>query len=357
MLREIIAPIAIASALVTAAPALALAAPAGAQDEVMTEKVRELHKEGNAHYARGDYERARVAYLAAWALQKRLQIAGNLAEAEMKLGRFREAAEHLAHYLREAPREQPPPPAAEIKAAEALYAAARAEVGALSIATLENGAEILVDGEVVGVAPLPGPVFVEPGWHTVSARRGHRFGVRQARVEKGGEALVEVELADGNLGPSTKPPPVASPDSAAPAPPASTVPERPAGGARVSVVPVVIGGALGVVGLGVGVGFTLAANAKGTEIDGPLRVGDGSRSACYQSRSAACARLAEAVDDLDALTSAAVVGYVVGGAALAATAGYVLWSRSAGDGEGRAQVTAAPWLAPGGGGVGVAGRF
>ncbi|WP_437606315.1 hypothetical protein WMF20_35760 [Sorangium sp. So ce834] len=357
MLRKTIAPIAIASALATAAPAIALAAPGGAQDEAMTEKVRELHKEGNAHYARGDYERARVAYLAAWALQKRLQIAGNLAEAEMKLGRFREAAKHLAYYLREAPKEQPPPPPAEMKAAEALYAAARAQVGELSIATLENGAEILVDGEVVGVAPLPAPVFVEPGMHTVSARRGNRFGARQVRVDKGGAAAVEVELADGNLGASMTPPRAEPQDSAAPEPPASAAPERPAGGARLPVVPMVIGGALGVVGLGVGVGFTLAANAKGTEIDGPLRVGDGNRSACYQSRSAACARLGDAVDELDAFTSAAVVGYVVGGAAIAATAGYVLWSRSAGDSQGKAQVTAAPWFAPGGGGVGVAGRF
>ncbi|XXY21799.1 hypothetical protein WME88_19475 [Sorangium sp. So ce216] len=336
------------------APTVALAAPGSAPGDVMTEKVRELHKEGNAHYARGDYERARVAYLAAWALQKRLQIVGNLAEAEMKLGRFRDAAEHLAHYLREAPKEQPPPPAAEIQSAEALYAAARAQVGALSIATLENGAEILVDGEVVGVAPLPAPVFVEPGMHTVSARRGNRVGARQVRVDKGGAASVEVVLAEGNLGASTTPPRAEPPHSAAPQPQASAAPERPAGGARLPVVPMVIGGALGVVGLGVGVGFTLAANAKATEIDGPLRVGDGNRSACYQSRSAACARLSDAVDQLDAFTSTAVVGYVVGGAAIAATAGYVLWS---GDSQGNAQVMAAPWLAPGSGGVGVAGRF
>ncbi|WP_104981077.1 tetratricopeptide repeat protein [Sorangium cellulosum] len=339
------------------APTVALAAPGSAPGDVMTEKVRELHKEGNAHYARGDYERARVAYLAAWALQKRLQIAGNLAEAEMKLGRFRDAAEHLAHYLREAPKEQPPPPAAEIQSAEALYAAARAQVGALSIATLENGAEILVDGEVVGIAPLPAPVFVEPGMHTVSARRGSRFGARQVRIDKGGAASVEVVLEERNLGASTTPPRAEPPHGAAPQPPANASPERPAGGARLPLVPMVIGGALGVVGLGVGVGFTLAANAKATDIDGPLRVGDGDRSACYQSRSAACARLGDAVDQLDAFTSTAVVGYVVGGAAIAATAGYVLWSRSAGDSQGIAQVMAAPWLAPGSGGVGVAGRF
>ncbi|WP_437980745.1 PEGA domain-containing protein [Sorangium sp. So ce117] len=357
MLRESIARIAVAITLVTAAPAVALAAPGGAQDDVMTEKVRELHKEGNAHYARGDYERARVAYLAAWALQRRLQIAGNLAEAEMKLGRFRDAAHHLAHYLREAPKEQPPPPAAEMKAAEALFAAASAQVGTLSIAASENGAEILVDGEVVGVAPLSAPVFVEPGMHTVSARRGQRFATRDVQVDKGGAASVEVVLEEGSLNMSTTPPRAEPPASAAPKPPTSTAPERPAGGARVPVVPVVIGGALGVVGLGVGLGFTLAANAKAADVDGPLRVGDGDRSVCYRSQSAACAKLGDAVDDLDAFTTTAVVGYVVGGAAIAATAGYVLWSRSAGDSHGKAQVMAAPWLAPGGGGVGVAGRF
>ena len=46
------------------------------------------------------------------------------------------------------------------------------KVGALAVSVSEAGAEVVIDGAVVGVAPLEGPVFVEPG--STRRRRGGR---------------------------------------------------------------------------------------------------------------------------------------------------------------------------------------
>ena len=47
-----------------------------------------------------DWTAAHAAFLEAWKLNEHYQIAANLGSMEIKLGRFRDAAEHLAIYLR-----------------------------------------------------------------------------------------------------------------------------------------------------------------------------------------------------------------------------------------------------------------
>jgi hypothetical protein len=321
-------------AVAAAVSGTALAAPQGAKGDPVTDKARELHGEGDVLYEKGDFARARAAYLGAWLLKKHWQIALNLGDTEVRLGLYRDAAEHLAYYLRESANAEPPPPPGGKK----LYDEARAKVGALEITSDAGGAEIAVDGKVVGVTPLEDPIFVEPGEHTIEARRGEGFVASTITVEKGEARPVAMNL--GVMGPQLEPPP----------------PSHPTEAPRPSLVPIVIGGALGVVGVGVGIGFTVAANGKSSDIDGPLKVGGGERSACYRNASEACATLGDAVNDLDAFTSVAVAGYAVGVASVAATAAYVLWPRAAS--ETKAGVSsAAPWVMPGGGGLGVAGRF
>src|SRR6185437_10486880 len=77
--------------------------PAGPKSDARTDQARELHIKGVALYEQGQFDKAEAAFLAAWALKKHYQIASNLGACEMKLGRFRDAAEHLAFFLREQP--------------------------------------------------------------------------------------------------------------------------------------------------------------------------------------------------------------------------------------------------------------
>jgi hypothetical protein len=142
--------------------------PAAAPGETsaMTEKARELYNQGLTALNKGHVAEAHASFLAAWSLKKHSQIAGNLGAAEMQLGRYREAAEHLSYYLREAPKTKEK----ERQSALSLLTEARKHVGSIRITVEPAGADVFVDGAPVGKAPLEHEVFVDPGKRTVEAR-------------------------------------------------------------------------------------------------------------------------------------------------------------------------------------------
>src|SRR5262249_41965137 len=149
--------------------------------------------------------RAALLYAAAWRVQQHWQIAGSLGHAEVALGRYRDAAEHLALFLREThdaasvdPRER--------AALARDFEAARARAGTVDVSA-PAGAELLVDGALVGTAPLGAPLFVEPGKHFFDARlAGYRAHVEVRELAPGASADVAVRLA-----PVAPPPPPAPP--------------------------------------------------------------------------------------------------------------------------------------------------
>src|SRR5262249_19005102 len=146
--------------------ALSMTAPSAAQSTPATnagdatEKARELHTKGDMLYEQGDYQGAHAAYLAAWSLKKHYQIAGNLGDCEVRLGRYRDAAEHLSYFLREYPANKP---AERREDGRRLFEEARSKIGTIHVAVDPPGAKILVDGELVGESPLQEPLYVEPG--------------------------------------------------------------------------------------------------------------------------------------------------------------------------------------------------
>lgn len=52
----------------------------------------------------------------------------------------------------------------------------RERIATLDISVTVDGAEVLVDGNVIGIAPLPKPVLVNPGRHEITARRPGETG-------------------------------------------------------------------------------------------------------------------------------------------------------------------------------------
>jgi hypothetical protein len=92
------------------------------------------------------WQRAYTSFLQAWRLKQHYQIAANLGRAELKLRKYRDAAEHLTYFLREASAVGPD----ERKAAQAMLDEARAKVGALTIIVDRPGAVVLVDGVAIG---------------------------------------------------------------------------------------------------------------------------------------------------------------------------------------------------------------
>jgi hypothetical protein len=166
------------------------AQPAPSPEEVKQAQVR--WNEGKASFDAGNFEAARIAFKQAYIVYPHPVFLQNLGEAELRTGRSVEAARHFEAFLR-AP--------SSVSVAQRELAAKSLEkaterLGSLVIETNLDDAEIRVDEELVGRAPL-GPLkwYVEPGRHVVTARkRGYLDGMEQVYVVPGPPKLVVVRV-------------------------------------------------------------------------------------------------------------------------------------------------------------------
>ncbi|MDC0680718.1 PEGA domain-containing protein [Sorangium atrum] len=270
----------------------------------------------------------------AWELNPTFDVAYNLGNTKYQLKKYREAAEHLSFALRNWPLVKT---VAKLKpTAEQRLAESRAQVGALRVTVSAAGAEVLVDGKAVGRAPLDGEVFVEPGEHRVEARLegyaplSHTVKSAKGETAEVGLALVPVKSearaagvkTEGGMG-------AAGVGAGAPVmgqPPAGPVEPPP----KKNWVPVIALGAASAVGLGVGIGMTVARNSahddarsKGEVI---LRAGGecATPSATFVKP---CQELQSIGSRGATLGDAARVAYIASGALAIAAVTYVLWSR------------------------------
>jgi hypothetical protein len=111
--------------------------------------------------------RAEALLRAAWQIEKTYDIAGNLGHVELTNGKPRDAAEHLRFSLEALP---PSETSAQRDRVKSRFDEARKLVAALRISVDAPGAEVSVDGVPVGIAPVAGEVFVDPGDRVVTAR-------------------------------------------------------------------------------------------------------------------------------------------------------------------------------------------
>lgn len=147
--------------------AVVVAALAGARsaraDDTATARVR--FQEGVELFDKGQYDRARAAFLQAWALKKHPAVLLNLAESCLKSNHPGEAARWFSKYAREATDITP----AQKAQAERGLAEARKRDGRLDVLATA-GTEITVDDERAGSAPLAEPYDVDPGAHVVRVK-------------------------------------------------------------------------------------------------------------------------------------------------------------------------------------------
>jgi hypothetical protein len=279
--------------------ALATARPARADDDAFSDTARELFVKGMKAHDEQKWDQCRAALLAAFAIKKHWQIAGNLAECEMRLGAYRDAAEHawfFAHTLR------PDVPAERRAAAEAALRETQQKVGMVMVTVDVDDADVLVDGKSAGKSPLTAPVFVDAGRHTVEALHAGDTGVR-VTVDLGAGIVREVELT---LRKKRVPP--------------AAIERRPSW-------PAIAAGGVALVALGVGTGLTVAANAKGTDAD-TLGKQVGGPSACFGAgaTSATCVALLNALTSKSTLSDGAFAAVLTGGIAAAGAAGLGIWA-------------------------------
>ena len=169
------------------------AAPAGRSgDEDTTVAIaRERFKEGVAFFDQKQYDKARVAFLQAYALKKHPAVLLNLAQSELRCNHEADAAKHFSAYLRESTTASE----SERQAAEAGLNATKSAVALLDVSVDEGGAEIYVDGSLEGVSPLPGPLYVNPGTHSIEARKGGKTKTQQVNTSAGRQFMAELNFA------------------------------------------------------------------------------------------------------------------------------------------------------------------
>ena len=126
---------------------------------------QQSYRKGMMRLHDGQVAQARSAFLSAWTLEPHWTIALALGDCCLKMDRRRDAAEHFDRALRTMPPDHPSRPAAE----EALTRL-RSRLAALHIEVDRDGAELWVDGMLLGTSPRPGPDYLEPGPRRVEAR-------------------------------------------------------------------------------------------------------------------------------------------------------------------------------------------
>ena len=253
-------------------------------------------------------------------------IAGNLGDVELTLGKPRDAAEHLEYSYRNWPTGKQE---ARQRTLERLSQAKKL-VGALEISVNVDGAEITVNDTSAGRAPLNHDVFVEAGAVSISVTApGYATETKTVPVAKGESRKVAIELtADGSAGAATGGNGgnggagnngSGGDSGAAGSGAASTDGER-------SMLPVWIAGGIGVAGVATGTVFMLTAHGARSDRDDKLNTLPGTQPCAAGTPFAdQCAE----IDDLDSKASRnqtiGVVGLAVGGAALAGAAIYYFW--------------------------------
>ncbi len=178
-----IAAFVITSIIAKATFAMETAEPLPEISELTTSRARELFQQANELNAEEKYAVACALYKAAWELRPHYRIAANLGSCEYLLGKYRNAAEHLAISLRSHPSDAN---AAELANVGDLLAKASQRVAVLRVQVLAAGAaDVFIDGMPVGRAPLQYDAYVEPGIHFVHARNGIASGYERVDVKRG----------------------------------------------------------------------------------------------------------------------------------------------------------------------------
>ena len=325
-------------ALATAVPGVALAAD-GKQTDALTDKAATLYDEGLVAYKRSKWAEARASFLAAWALKQHWQIAGSLGDCELRLGLHREAAEHMAFFLRNAPPER------RTEDAKSLYERARGSIGMLTIDVDVKGADVLVDGKMVSTSPLEGPIFVEPGHHTVEARSADGRATEELDVMQGVARTIKLSVKKS----------LPLPSSSLPLPlPPSHLPTAPR-----SIVPGVVLAGIGGAALATGLGFIVAANGNysdSRDMSGAIQDAAHSCVPGAANFDARCENLRSTASAANTESRVGIGLVIGGGAVVAAAVTYFLWPKSTNT-TSAASPSFTPLVSTSGAGLGWAGTF
>jgi tetratricopeptide (TPR) repeat protein len=313
--------------------------------------------DAKAHFQRGVslFERRRFAealdeFERAYQLQPAAPVLYNIGQVDVALGKPVEAVAAFERYLADGGDTIPDARRADVRAEIERQSA---KIGELALLASESGAEVRVDGRVVGTTPFARPLRIAAGVHSVQVLRdGFKPFSRDVEVLGGTAARVDAALVP--IAPAPAPVPVAPPAPApapvpvaAPPPPLPAAPPAPAppaapparASSHDTVGWVVAGAGLVATGAGV-VAYLAGTGARDGAADDARRAAAAGDRAAYDSASSA----------FSSAKTTQVVGAAVGGVGVAALGVGAVMLLSSGEGT-SAGATVAPWAVAGGGGV------
>ena len=301
------------------------AAPATPPDAETKATVKELMHAGVAAYRKKDFEAARAAFAKAWKLKPHSDIAAALADVEMKLGRYRDAAGHWDYYLNY----HPP----DLDEAQAQLAECRKYVASVRVDVRPPEADVVVDGMRVSALAREGALWLEPGQHMLVARYDGRSSPEQKiQVAAGGDQTVRLEVA-----PPAPATPAAALAPAAPPPHAVRQNDKSAEGIQGRTIVLISGATLTAAATAVGIVSLVRANSAETTRDSlareiraetPPRIPDDSICA-GEGVSQKCGELAQKADEKVSAQDLAIGSFIAGGVfGVATIVIYVLWPRA-----------------------------
>jgi len=241
---------AIASLVATTAQT-AWAAPPRPSPSPIPPEAREEYDRARAAFQRGDYKACVDALERAQKQSPEPRLFWNSAACEKKLGHYAKAIHYVERYVIASASSLTD---AEKKEAAQFLEASRAYVARVTVISNVEGAQVLVDGELVGTTPFSHPIVVDEGDHSVRyVRAGYATFETNEKALGGAELRWAVELV-----------PEKPMSGALPAPHGALAQGESAGPSRVG--PIVLGG-VGVVAAVVGTAFVLTASSEATVIE------------------------------------------------------------------------------------------
>jgi hypothetical protein len=277
---------------------VALSSPARG-DEVDT-----LFDEGTTALEQGDFNAAYDKLSRAFAKRRSVDIAANLALAEVKLGKKREAAEHLAYGLANFPATGKPEAKERMQKQLAELKKGLCEFRV----NTEEGSTVFVGEAPVGLSPLQTPLYLEPGVHKFRVERSGKMGEKSVTAAAGDSLTIKVELTV-NVAPTAT---ATGTGTGAPPPPPPE--EKP-------LWPAILLGSLAGVGAGVGIGLTVAAFGARSAAD----PNEGDLPECASGFTAACQQASDdKLGGANGLFTGGMIGLGVAGASLVGLVVYLV---------------------------------
>lgn len=301
----------LASALLVAACLAPGRASAGEADDHFSK--------GNAAFEKEKYDVALTEYQAAWKLTKAYDLAAIMGQAEMRLEKYKDAAEHFAYALKNFPLSGDE----ELrKNTEASLAMVKKELATVRVKAFVKDVAITIDGAALDPSLVGSDVFLAPGKVVIQASApGYRSEKKTYEAKAGANEDVVLTL-------------------------------QPEGSSGRSATPAYVLGGVGVASVILGAVLVGSAEGKKGEAQ-KLHDEIGSDAGC-KADPTKCKALRDAANTTDALGNAGVAAFVFGGLAGAAAGAYFLIpSRK----PAKTGVSLTPVVSAGAGGVLVTGTF